>query len=130
MTTTASEKELTGILEQLGFRRITAAVVAWLVSQKKEAYTAREIERGADLRQPEVSIAMSYLLERGWAKVVDGKPADDSECVGRPVKVYCIAHLDEIYLGIQQEQLKVLADRRELLEKLRSAMISPKPVGE
>ena len=61
---TEKEEEFTHLLIGIGFPRTVAKLLV-LLGNTPEA-TSRDIERGADLRQPEVSIAMQYLHEQGW----------------------------------------------------------------
>lgn len=46
--------------------------------------TSREIERGSDLRQPEVSIALRTLRKNNWIE----EKICRSDGTGRPMKVY------------------------------------------
>lgn len=64
---TATEKA-TGILrdELIGTKSNVAKVLVFLARTKKA--TSRAIELETDMRQPEVSIAMKYLVEQGWIK--------------------------------------------------------------
>ena len=61
---TQKEEELVQLLVDIGIRKVTAKVLVFM-KDTHEA-TSREIERETDLRQPEVSIAMNYLTEKGW----------------------------------------------------------------
>lgn len=82
----------------------------------KEA-TSREIERGADMRQPEVSIAVKHLMDLGWIR--DRMiPSDRS---GRPVKKFSLAlTAGEIIdiIGIQKE--KEMKNHLALVGKIRN----------
>lgn len=72
-------------LQQAGISRPQATVL--LVLHKYSAgikVTSRWIERVSDLRQPEVSIAISELAEVGMV----GTTEDKNLSKGRPVKVY------------------------------------------
>ncbi|MFO7677034.1 MAG: ArsR family transcriptional regulator [Thermoplasmatota archaeon] len=62
-----------------------------------------DIEHAADLRQPEVSIAMQELRRRGWIKKRDMK----SKGKGRPVHIYKPAmELSKIISDFENEKLK------------------------
>lgn len=62
-----------------------------------------DIEHAADLRQPEVSIAMQELRRRGWIKKRDMK----SKGKGRPVHIYKPAtNLNQIITDFEKEKLK------------------------
>jgi predicted transcriptional regulator len=78
--------------------------------------TSRDIERGADLRQPEVSIAMQYLRERGWiaSRLVR------SESIGRPQNVVRLSRpITEIIDQIRTEKEDTIRKKMALAHKLR-----------
>jgi predicted transcriptional regulator len=83
------------------------------ISQFDECKCA-DVEQGADMRQPEVSIAMQELLRRGWVKKRDLK----GKGRGRPVHIYKpTMHLSEILITFEQEKLKeVESVKRGILE--------------
>jgi len=51
-------------LIRAGLKRPEAKAFCWLLKNKKG--TSVEIERGADIRQPEVSLAMKCMKKRDW----------------------------------------------------------------
>jgi Predicted transcriptional regulator len=61
---TEREETITDILVGLGLKRNVARVIVYLSST--EEATSRMIERGTDLRQPEVSMAMRQLRPYRW----------------------------------------------------------------
>ena len=79
---TEKEVQTAELLASLGVPKNQAIVLVYLSQQP--AATSRAIERGTDLRQPEVSVAMGALEKRGWVEYKESK----SESKGRPVKVY------------------------------------------
>ena len=79
---TEKEVQTAELLASLGVPKNQSIVLVYLSQQP--AATSRAIERGTDLRQPEVSVAMSGLIEKGWISFTESK----SESKGRPVKVY------------------------------------------
>ena len=58
------EEECIVLLTRMGLKRSVAAVLVYLSSGQER--TSRDIEHGADLSQPEVSLALGYLTGRGW----------------------------------------------------------------
>jgi predicted transcriptional regulator len=58
------DREFADILRSLGMQRNTAILITYLASAGEA--TSREIELGASLRQPEVSIAMRDLRGKNW----------------------------------------------------------------
>ncbi|OPZ42523.1 MAG: hypothetical protein BWY93_01789 [Euryarchaeota archaeon ADurb.BinA087] len=79
---TQDEEELADLLIKIGLKRNVARVLVYL-SHNSEA-TSRDIERGTDLRQPEVSLAMAAMIEQDWVENREIK----AENKGRPVKIY------------------------------------------
>ena len=86
------------------------------VSQVDECKCA-DVEQGANLRQPEVSIAMQELRRRGWVKKRDLK----KEGKGRPVHIYTpTIQLTDIVKSIEEDKLKEVATVEEDISRLRS----------
>lgn len=78
--------------------------------------TSRDIERGADLRQPEVSIAMQYLREQGWI----ASRLERSESIGRPQNVISLSRpIAEIIDQIQTEKKEAIRKKMALAHKIR-----------
>jgi len=85
------------------------------ISQMDECRSA-EVEQGADLRQPEVSVAMQELRRRGWAKKRDLK----KEGKGRPVHIYKLTkRLPEILNSFEKEKMKQVESIRKDLTNLQ-----------
>jgi len=85
------------------------------ISQVAECRSA-EVEQGADLRQPEVSVAMQELRRRGWAKKRDLK----KEGKGRPVHIYKLTkRLPEILNSFEKEKMKQVENIRKDLTNLQ-----------
>ena len=57
------EEEFVSLLVKIGAQKNVAKVLVFLANAKKA--TQRAIERGVDLRQPEVSIALARMKEEG-----------------------------------------------------------------
>lgn len=76
------EEEFINLLIEIGMKR-TVAIVLVFFAGTPEA-TSREIERGTDLRQPEISIALKYLMGHDW--IVEAN--DSATGKGRPMKRY------------------------------------------
>ncbi|NMC34365.1 MAG: MarR family transcriptional regulator [Veillonellaceae bacterium] len=111
---TKKEEEFIDVLTDLGMKRTVAKVLIFL-SNTPEA-TSRAIERETDLRQPEVSIAVHDLIERGWISNHESKP----EGMGRPMKKYRLAKPFPQIIDIIETEKKQAANRQlRLLAKLR-----------
>ena len=104
-----------------------AKVLAHFIHSKGVEITSRQLERDCDLRQPEVSLALSAFLDRKW--ITEKPPKETPEKKGgRPTKLYVLGiPPDAIYLSISKTIEKDYKDKSELLVQLKTAMISPKP---
>ena len=86
------------------------------ISQVSECRSA-DVEQGADLRQPEVSVAMQELRRRGWAKKRDIKKKGK----GRPVHLYKLTRaLPDILKNFEQEKMKEVANIKQDLSQLQN----------
>ena len=111
---TEKEEEFTELLMGLGLKRNVAKVLVYLASTKES--TSRDIERGTDLRQPEVSIAMRFLTEVNWVKNRESR----AESKGRPVKIYELARpITEIMDSIEKDKKREAKTQLDLIQKLR-----------
>ena len=95
------DKKAVQLFAELGMPKNLAKTLMY-ISQVDECRSA-EVEQGADLRQPEVSVAMQELRKRGWAKKRDIKKKGK----GRPVHVYKLTKsLPDILNNFEQEKMK------------------------
>ncbi|MEF8879691.1 MAG: ArsR family transcriptional regulator [Candidatus Thermoplasmatota archaeon] len=109
------------LFTELGMPKNLAKTLMY-ISQVDECRSA-EVEQGADLRQPEVSVAMQELRRRGWAKKRDLK----KDGKGRPVHLYKLTKpLPKILQNFEKEKMKEvetiqndLGDLRNLIERYR-----------
>jgi predicted transcriptional regulator len=109
------EEEFITLLTRIGMQKNMAKVLVFLV-ETKEA-TSRMIERGADLRQPEVSVALSRLGEQGWVTHSE----IPSPCKGRPNKLFRLAvPLRQILGGVEEAARKNIDRQLGLAERLRT----------
>jgi predicted transcriptional regulator len=78
-----------------------------------------DIEQGADLRQPEVSVAMQELRKRGWVEKRDLKKKGK----GRPVHVYQpTTSLDDILTSFEEEKMKEMDSIKTNISELRNTI--------
>ncbi len=111
---TEKEDEFANLLIEIGTKRNIAKVLVFLANAPEA--TSRDIERGTDLRQPEVSLAMRFLTDQGW--ITNRESKADSK--GRPVKIYKLAQpITEIMDRIEREKRKETSDQLALVQKLR-----------
>jgi len=109
------EEEFANLLIGIGLRRNVAKVLVFLSNHP--AVTSRTVERGADMRQPEVSLVMRALMDHGWIKSRESRV----ETRGRPVYVYDLAKpLHEIMDCIEREKRQEATERLAMIQKLRT----------
>lgn len=113
------EEEISGLFWDIGLKKNAARVLVLMI--RDIDLTSREIERICDLRQPEVSIALSDLMKRKWVKDI----RQSREGKGRPTMIYHLVKslndiLDELkteIVGDYEEKVKEIEKVRELLKK-------------
>ncbi|MEN6396154.1 MAG: MarR family transcriptional regulator [Methanoregula sp.] len=112
---TDKEEEFVNLLIQIGMKKNVANMLVFLTNT--EEATSRDIERGTDLRQPEVSLAIKYLAEQGWIK--SKEIASDRK--GRPVKNYTLAKpVTEIMTSIEKQKKAEANNQLALVKKMRN----------
>ncbi len=112
------EEEIADLFWDIGLKKNTGRVLVLMI--RDDDLTSREIERICDLRQPEVSIALSDLMKRKWVR--DIRHAREGK--GRPTMIYhLIKSLDDILeelkteiVGDYEEKLKEIEKVRDLLK--------------
>ncbi len=104
------DEQIVHVFTDLGMPKNLAKTLMY-ISHVDECRSA-EIERGANLRQPEVSIAMQHLQDKGWIEKRELKKKGK----GRPVHLYSLkAPLPTIIKNFEQEKLReVEAVKRDL----------------
>jgi predicted transcriptional regulator len=111
---TENEEQLTSLLIEVGTKKNIAKVLVFLAGTPEA--TSRAIERGTDMRQPEISIAMKYLMDQGWIKSRECP----SENKGRPIKIYDLAKpISRIMDSIEKEKKTEADHQLALVRKLR-----------
>lgn len=101
------------ILIELGFKKPAARVLVYLLSHQEASMW--NIEIGASLHQPEVSVATADLLKRGWIsyRLAQGPGK------GRPVKIFRNAKpVNEILAVLEEEKQKEVRNLMQNLERL------------
>jgi len=112
----STDEKLVELLSEAGLNKNIAKVIVYL-SKAGEA-VSREIEREANLRQPEVSLAMKELKNLGWIKEREIKKKGK----GRPLKSYKLSlDIRDIVKDLVEKkrgEIKKLERDLEELEKL------------
>ncbi|UCD13358.1 MAG: ArsR family transcriptional regulator [Thermoplasmatales archaeon] len=107
------------LFARLGMPKNMAKTLLYL-SQVPECKSA-DIEQFANMRQPEVSVAMQELRKRGWAKKRDLKKKGK----GRPVHIYEPAmDLSKVWKAFEQEKLKEVEAVKNDISELKNIIKS------
>ncbi|MFA4876248.1 MAG: ArsR family transcriptional regulator [Methanoregula sp.] len=111
---TEKEKEFVNILVSIGVRDNIARVLVFISGTAQT--TSHDIERGIDMRQPEVSLTLKYLLDKKWIRNHENIATRQ----GRPIKRYTLAKpISEIVDSIQEEKTAEMKHQMGLLVKLK-----------
>ena len=109
------------LFAELGMPKNLAKTLLY-ISQVEECRSA-EIEHGARLRQPEVSVAMQQLKQKGWVKKRDLKKKGK----GRPIHIYKLnASLDNIVKNFEKDKIQEIESTKKDLSSHRNVIESIK----
>ena len=98
-----NDQENAEALISLGMNKNAAMALTYL--QNVNSVTSVDLERGAMLRQPEVSVVMKLLKERDWINEREEKKAGK----GRPNKIYSLkVRFSDIITQLEKQQKKML----------------------
>jgi predicted transcriptional regulator len=98
----------------LGMKRTVASVITFLKDQNERS--SKQIEVATGLDQPEISIAMQILREKGWLTEHEIK----SKGKGRPLKIYALKPtIDEIINYYEAEKSRESARTSEAIQRLK-----------
>ena len=112
---TQQDEKIIHVFTELGMPKNLAKTLMY-ISQVDECRSA-EVEQGANLRQPEVSVAMQQLKEKGWIKKRDLKKKGK----GRPVYIYkLIFPLDDIIKSFEQEKIQEIETVKKDISELKA----------
>ena len=113
------DEEIIRLFTEIGMPKFLSKALMY-ISQVDEC-SSTDVERGTNLRQPEVSLAMQELRRRGWVKKRDLKRKGK----GRPVHIYTSTiELSEILKTIEQEKMKELEEAQNDIAELKSILLS------
>ncbi|MDP3105681.1 MAG: transcriptional regulator protein [Candidatus Methanoperedens sp.] len=108
------DEEIADALISLGMNRNVAMALSYL--QNTNSAKSVDLERAARLHQPEVSIAMKQLKERGWISERDEKKPGK----GRPNKIYSLkVDFGEIIAQLEKQQRTSADELYAKIEKLK-----------
>lgn len=114
---TEKEEESVRLLTDIGVKRNVARLLVYISALAR--VSSHDIEWGTGLRQPEVSLALKYMVERGWV----GRQENLKKSKGRPVKIWSLVLpfdqiLDLIIIEKQQELIARLKRVRSVRDSL------------
>ena len=108
------DEEIADALIALGMNRNVAMALSYL--QNTNAARSVDLERTARLRQPEVSIAMRQLKDRGWIDERDERKTGK----GRPNKIYSLkVDFGEIINQLEKQQRTSVDEIYAKIERLK-----------
>jgi len=116
------DREFAETLQKLGVEQNVAAMITYLMNVDKA--TSREIEKGTDMRRPEVRICAKTLRYNGWLD-----ESFKSEGKGRPSKIYklkvSIGEMTELF---EEERIQKSSQIMQSIQKLRQLgyLINPR----
>ena len=111
---TESEEKFANLLIDIGMKKNIARLLVFFANTPEA--TSRQIERGIDIRQPEVSIAIRYLTGQNWIACKE----IPSERKGRPQKSYSLAiPLNDIIAAIEKEKEEKANNLLSRVNKMR-----------
>jgi|SRR5512136_241092 len=109
--------EVVETLRSLGVPRKVSNMLAYLANGVEA--TSRDIERGSDLRQPEVSIALRTLRKHNWIE----EKISRSDGTGRPMKVYRLkTPIEDILRFYEQEKMQEANKAMESIQRLKELL--------
>jgi len=113
------DEEIIRLFSEIGMPKNLSKALMY-ISQVDECRST-DVERGTNLRQPEVSLVMQELRRRGWVKKRDLK----GKGKGRPVHIYTsTVELSEVIKTIEQKKLKELEDTKNDIAELKNILLN------
>ena len=110
------DEKIVRLFTDLGMPRNLSKTLLY-ISQFDECKSA-DVERGADMRQPEVSVAISELSKKGWVKKRIEKKENER---GRPVHIYRSAMpLSDVIKLFEQEKLSEIETVKNDISELKN----------
>jgi predicted transcriptional regulator len=110
-----TDKKAVKLLRELGMPKNIAGTLMYL-AHVDECYSV-DIEQGANLRQPEVSLAMRELRRRKWVQ----EEIQKKKGRGRPRYIYKpVMSLSELLKKIEQEKLKEIESVEKDISELKN----------
>lgn len=116
-----NEHRIVKLLVANGLDKAAARVLAcYETAEDDDELTSMDLEHYAQLRQPEVSIGTSHLIERGWLACRTRRKAEGR---GRPINLYRLAMpMRDIVREIVRERNREIDRQQEMAAQLLQAV--------
>jgi predicted transcriptional regulator len=103
------------IFKELGMPKNLAKTLLYI--NQVDEFRSADVEQAADMRQPEVCIAIKELRRRGWVTKRDLK----KEGKGRPIHIYTSTQkLSEILTDFEQKKLEEVETIKNDITELKN----------
>jgi predicted transcriptional regulator len=113
------DRDTIAALQTVGVKRNVATIIVYLKDLDEVA--ARDIEKGSELRQPEVSIAMRVLREKSW--IAERKVKGNGK--GRPTRRYKLTvPIDDIIGYYEEEKRSESSQAMQSIQRLKEMSAS------
>ena len=120
-TLNTKDNKIIDVFSDLGVPKNLAKTLMYI--SKVDECRSSEIEHGANLRQPEVSVAMQQLTDMGWISKRNKK----KEGKGRPIYLYKMeTTLEDVIDHYEQEKLDQINTIKKDLKELKELIDSRK----
>ena len=108
------------ILQDLGFNRGESMVLSYFLLNNSRDVKAVDIEYATRLRQPEVSVAVNHLIQRGWLT----SKTTSTDKRGRPFYLYnIIGDRNTLLYNIRREIQNVIRKLRDDIRRLEEVVV-------
>ena len=97
---TKKEQKIIKTFQDLGISRVESHILMYMFT--KEKVTAKDIEKNADLKQPDVSLGTHALMDREWIKI----SSITKKGKGRPYHRYSLTKPKEYILNEIQRRIE------------------------
>ena len=119
----STDKKVIDIFNDLGVPKNLAKTLMFI--SKVDQCRSADIEKGANLRQPEVSVAMQQLSDLGWITKTNQK----KEGKGRPIYLYQLTKdIDDIFCYFQEEKQQEIVSIQQNLQDLKGLLSQQKTI--
>lgn len=119
----STDKKVIDIFYDLGVPKNLAKTLMYI--SKVDHCRSADIEKGANLRQPEVSVAMQQLDDLGWITKTNQK----KEGKGRPIYIYELtSELDDVITYFEEEKHKEIETIQHNLKELKNLIAQQKTI--